>query len=74
MMHGVAWFKLHPASQNFCTAVYTDGTEESAHISATLRGQFEAYHRYQESDGPASEPPKSFALVSEIQAARRAAI
>lgn len=67
MMHGVVYFKF---AGNQCTAHYTDGSTESAEIPQALSKAMQDYHNYQNENGPESDAPNSFALVSAIQSKR----
>lgn len=69
MMHGVAWFELQAGRK--CTAVYTDGTRETAEISKENADAIRAYHNYQSTDGsaPVAEP-NGFSIVGDIQEKR----
>ena len=67
MMHGVKWFTF---TGSRCTAVYTDGTNETAEIPSALVNAQRDYFLYQNADGKACEAPNTFALVSAIQSKR----
>jgi selenocysteine lyase/cysteine desulfurase len=69
MMHGVAYFKF---KGNQATAVYTDGTEETAPIPEDVKEAVQAYYRYQNENGPECDCPNTFSIVSAIQDNRKA--
>ena len=71
LMHGVQMFKFHGSK---CTAVYTDGTEETARIPQALIKAMRDYNAYQNENGPACDAPNSFSLVSAIQSKRTPSI
>jgi hypothetical protein len=55
---------------NHCTVHYSDGTTETARITALLREQVRAYYRYQAENGPEAEEPSFFEVISQVQSAR----
>lgn len=70
MMHGVAWYSLPLKKGNVCTAVYTDGTKESAEIPSDLAEEVRAYYSYANEGGAICECPSGFRLVSAIHSNR----
>ena len=67
MMTGVAFAQF---TGNHCTLRYSDGTTETARITAEMRQRVRAYHRYQSENGPEAEEPSFFDIVSQVQEAR----
>jgi hypothetical protein len=64
---GVSHFRLPLKSGNSCTAVYVDGSEDTAPIKPEQAAQIRAYSAYQDG-GAFAEAPNPFALLGEIQA------
>lgn len=67
LMTGVSFARL---SGNYCTLQYSDGSTETARVTAKLREQIKAYHRYQSENGPDAGEPNFFEIVSQVQDAR----
>jgi hypothetical protein len=72
MMHGVVYFQLPLKRGNKLTAVYSDGTKETAEVKPETAAKLRAYYRYANDGGPNCECPSGFSLVSEIQSKREA--
>lgn len=70
MMHGVSRFYFSGRKGRECTAVYTDGTKESATIPEVLAVAMRNYYVYQCENGVPADAPNTFALVSAIQSKR----
>lgn len=67
LMTGVSFAQF---TGNHCTLRYSDGTTETARITAEMRQRVRAYHRYQSENGPEVEEPSFFDIVSQVQGAR----
>ena len=68
MMHGVSRFTLRG---RHCTAIYSDGSKETAEIPEALAKPFADYVAYQMGDiNTPCDAPNSFSLVAAIQSKR----
>jgi hypothetical protein len=71
-MHGVVYFSLPLKRGRQLTAVYSDGTKETAEVKPETAQSLRDYHSYANADGKKCECPSGFSLVSEIQSKREA--
>lgn len=70
MTHGVVYFSLPLKRGCNLTAVYSDGTKETAEVKPETAQALRDYYAYANADGKKCECPSGFSLVSEIQSKR----
>lgn len=67
LMHGATHFRF--TGKN-ATAVYSDGSQETAEISPEMASEVESYYNYKERGGPPCDCPSTFSILAAIQSAR----